>query len=807
MKLCNIAEVAQHATTLNIPLTIVRGGNFNKMKSNLQKIGQHKELFADSRETRVYLLNNIDELDYILSICPNGLHKNLDKLMGMREDLPEKLSSFAIEDMEKMFNTPFSSNPYFLYLVLYAARCTRVNSISTTNNKFYRLLAEISTDKAKTFFESFITIDDEKLVPLFTLENFSINPDKVVEIVDLLNTPEYSALVRYMSQFVVVDSDSIEKVNAKSTLNILNKIYLTKVRRFVRESDRNDYMATILNLAEECGYDHKYLSGFNRNVTEEFFNSNMRLVDFVNTALGNKYYALIENSPQHYAFENLLMYALTHKKFAFLDMLAANIDVVNKMYEDNSYGFTSSILLESNVYENIINLNEVNKKDLVDLLTIKKKSYALVTPTGEKMRITPKELIALAKCGKENIERLYTRLTCKIDEKILILRQLSNVDFNFSSHSTDMDEIENLAKRLSERNIARRIEKIGYDVSYETMMNVLSLPDAFNDIVEQAESSIELDFIVRNKLEIDLDRPLKESLDHFMETDVDCKKLFELLDLSNDFLSKHATNIKNFCLMGNASIVVAYYDGVPKLQREAILKIAKAEMANEMKRFKFFNLDKELEYALSDKERDVWVANETIDKQGIFTYETYGFNDTMLIGVKPGHTCMNYKDGGHKACLLANFDSNKKILFAKVNGAIVGRAIIRLTKSLKEDEKIDKKVEFLDVEKEEVCCDTTTANERLTIFIERPYFSSVNDSTTHLIKKHFVELAMEKAKSMGARLLASNYYGDCGLASTTMNVFISHTKNGVQYMDSFGGENNASHEASYKSHSCYKAEI
>ena len=66
---------------------------------------------------------------------------------------------------------------------------------------------------------------------------------------------------------------------------------------------------------------------------------------------------------------------------------------------------------------------------------------------------------------------------------------------------------------------------------------------------------------------------------------------------------------------------------------------------------------------------------------------------------------------------------------------------------------------------------------------------------------------MEKAKNMGARLLASSNYGDCGLTSTRMNVFISHTKNGIQYMDSFGGENNASQEASYKSHNCYKANI
>ena len=247
MKLSTIANVAQYATELDTPLTIVKGGNFNKMKSNLQKLGQHKELFENSRETRIYLLNDIEELEYILSLCTNGFPTNLDRLMNMRKDLPEKLSSFSIEDMQEMFKVPHR-NAYFLYTVLYAARYKRLNGISTTNNKFYRLLAETSDDEYDKFLRLFLTIDDEKLLPLFTIEGLSINTDKVVDVVDKLNTPEYAALVRYMSQFTIVDSDSIEKVNAKALLNVLNKIYLTKVRKHIAEDERKDYMSSILSL-------------------------------------------------------------------------------------------------------------------------------------------------------------------------------------------------------------------------------------------------------------------------------------------------------------------------------------------------------------------------------------------------------------------------------------------------------------------------------------------------------------------------------------------------------------------------------
>jgi single-stranded DNA-binding protein len=46
-----------------------------------------------------------------------------------------------------------------------------------------------------------------------------------------------------------------------------------------------------------------------------------------------------------------------------------------------------------------------------------------------------------------------------------------------------------------------------------------------------------------------------------------------------------------------------------------------------------------------------------------------------LLGVQPQRMCMSYIDGAYRECLLSAFDSNKKILYAVLNGRIVGRGV------------------------------------------------------------------------------------------------------------------------------------
>lgn len=43
----------------------------------------------------------------------------------------------------------------------------------------------------------------------------------------------------------------------------------------------------------------------------------------------------------------------------------------------------------------------------------------------------------------------------------------------------------------------------------------------------------------------------------------------------------------------------------------------------------------------------------------------------MQIGELVGHTCLSYRDGGYKECLLSAFDANKKVLYLSLNNQFV----------------------------------------------------------------------------------------------------------------------------------------
>jgi hypothetical protein len=788
--LATLAKVATGFATLKTPVTVVKGGNYTKTLSDLQKVSVYKELLENSTNIKSYLLKDINELTALQWFLENDFRlENLETMLSLKERMYEKMSSFSKEDITNTLNEPTYYSAEVLYLALYMYRLKRQHNIATTNTSVAKLFSEI--ENCDVLFNHFMEVDETLLVNLFNLKNFVITAENFEETLLNLNNPEYRALVHYITEYTKISDKELEKVeDLKRVKNLLNKIYLLKLRG-TKYPEYN--IKRVIYLASETNFDTKLLQGFYNNVDETFFEGKMDDLCYLNVSLNGKFHNLIETISRNNVVTKMLVYALKNKKYAFLRLLEENIETVNESFARS----TNCLLLNSNTYENLINLNEINKDDLFELLRLPSKNYAILNDNSL-CKVTPKELIALAKSPVSGICNLYAYLDCRIDTKLLILRQLAYVDYSFTH--MNVETIKKIATKLVEKNLSNRMKE--YNASAVNILNILSLPEEYDAMISQATSELELEFIYRNRETINLEVSLEENLNKFLENDVDCKKMFEVMNLSDSFIKEHEKTIREFCLLGNASIVMTYYGNQTGSQRENILIVAKAEMAGEMKRFKFHDLSKEIEFELSEKDTNVWVENTNKAKGDIFVYETYSFNDTMLIGEKPGHTCMNYKDGSYNECLLANFDSNKKIIFVKLNGTIVGRAIIRLTKSLNSDEIINKKVSFLDVENG----DTTSRNDctaKLTIFVERPYFAHVNDSQKKTIKKMICEMIKNKANEMNARFLASNDYYDCDLEQTKMNVFVSHTKNGVQYMDSFQGSNGVGNEASYKPCTCY----
>lgn len=799
-KLNNMAKVANLSIRIGTPVKVVRQEmEYKDMISRLEQLYVHVETLKNASELKSYLLENIEDLPSIeWTFEKPYILKAIEKLVSESDYFPEKLSSFEKEDFYTMVNC--DGNPFILYLGLYLSRLGRKYEIDTPNT--FSIATNISNiyGDSRSLFETVLKMDEKDLIPLFFVKNFRIDENKFVDTMKLLKEYHYSGLVNYLTGYNTVSSEELIGVDCKNALRLINRIYF-KVRNWLPKNYENYLFGRVLSMASETKYDIKYLNGFYNNVTADFFNRDINIVSYLNVCLGDKYAEFIENAPDVSAFKSLLIYALKNKKFAFLKVMEENLEFLT----NNTYALNKCLLTRQDVYTRYLNLNEINAKDLKDMVLTESVSIDVMDIKNNFIKLTPKEVVVLARAPKM-LQNLYGLLETKIDNKLIILRQLLNTEVPTTYKEREIAF--RVARKLSMRNLSQWRNYYDFEVSGETLLSILSLEEKYDNIIAESKNELELQFIYRNRETINLEVSLEENFKYFMENDLDCKRMFEIMELTPAFLESNKKGIERFCLAGNATIVVTYYNGgnISDKQKTAMLRAAKAEMADEMERFKFFDLEKELEYKLSSEESDIWKNNCTKSSGSIFAYETYSFSDTMLIGVKPDHTCMNYKDGMYRECLLANFDANKKILFAKLNGKIVARAIIRLTKSLKKDEKEKKGVSFLDVEHDTCETNSNGANERLTIFLERFYSSHIDGNMTRQIRSMFVEMLKEKSKEMGARLLTSCDYGDCNssLKSTTMKVFISHTKNGVQYMDSFGGSKNTQEEASYSACSCYK---
>lgn len=167
--------------------------------------------------------------------------------------------------------------------------------------------------------------------------------------------------------------------------------------------------------------------------------------------------------------------------------------------------------------------------------------------------------------------------------------------------------------------------------------------------------------------------------------------------------------------------------------------------------------------------------------------------------------CLSYVDGQYRECLLSSFDSNKKILLAKKNGKVIGRAVIRLTKGrdyLRDDVDAPT-LEFADLTKPpEKRYEDERPADQLTLFLERPYFKNANYSETAVIKQMFISLVRKKAMQMLATpVLAICYEEQCAASDFVRMryaLYISKSKGGAQYLDSLDGQVKVSREGSFK---------
>ena len=292
-----------------------------------------------------------------------------------------------------------------------------------------------------------------------------------------------------------------------------------------------------------------------------------------------------------------------------------------------------------------------------------------------------------------------------------------------------------------------------------------------------------------------------------LTTDADWLDLKEKLAFSDDFVEQNRETVTEFLLQGGAAMVCALYgelDG-QELAVEALRRIVQAELMGQFYKLKYFagDLQREIRYPVSEMQESFWKKNLSLARGAFWAEEVDDFYHTLRLGELPHSTCLSYRTGSQRECLLAAFDSNKKIVLVKKDEAVVARACLRLTKgAFQKPPAVD--FSFADLSQENMDSGKPVTSEKPVLFLESIYTFGLNDIEKEEVMKLAVSLTTQKAAELGVVAVLARRYLGCyerdEYVLAPFYVYISKSKNGWQYLDSLGGAAYTSAKEEYVEH-------
>jgi len=466
-----------------------------------------------------------------------------------------------------------------------------------------------------------------------------------------------------------------------------------------------------------------------------------------------------------------------------------------------------NLLLDRDTYERFLNINTLNSRNLKECAKLqvlsdeKKQVLTWEQYTFDEIRFIAAEDIFYVK--------LYHRLgDLKIDDRLRRIREIAGKKCLLEGKTEE--HLDKLGMMLKEKPVSRWMEKeLGHValLSCQQAVNLLCVWDEIERFIPGIRTGCHADFLVYN-LEKLRDIPdFKSAAEQMPEIDERWKRLNGTLKIGDDFLFKNREGFMRFLCEGGAEIFSAFLSGALDSEREKARRLCVAEIAGRFREVKYYknDLEREIALRLPEEVQQLWMKNMEMKKKPMRLWEEDRLLPIMQIGEVLGQPCLSYRDGKYKSCLLSCFDANKKVVYLSVEGTLVFRAIIRLTKgTFYRTNGKRQRLQFADLTQEDTGAETVNdRKEYLTLFLERPYFKGVSEEKEKEAVWFAVEMLKKKAKQLQAELILSDAYKKFGLeekqfirAKYYMYIFAS--KNGEQYLDSLGGMAGARQEGSYE---------
>ena len=734
----------------------------------------------------LYMMEDPETITYLGNLKKEGCELNAYRFQRILLDAgTDKVSDFSYEQVKAVYFDPLvTDGTAYSYMKYYGEQ-------NVSKEEKEQLVKSIAMCMDVLDFEKAGEKDRMLLVnPVFSSELLldlleNVNNLKILQDQDLMEL--VNTLAGYEAEIRSLNQNQFDQMKERP-VEILEKLRI--VTRYIEKENLTDGLNLWLwneALYEDlCKLERAFTDGAD---PAEVFSSK---VSYVNTLYQNPVSKISLSSLSEEKSE-ILLYAITQKKKAFLNLINEEAELFYDLPN-------ASMLLKKEVYQEYINLNTLNRKNLKDSadLILSRDRFELLA----KREHTFEELKLLC-TAKEAVIRLYEQLTCKCDERLLVLREL--IKRECVPYSFWKGQIEPLAAALSQKPLSRWIREDFWnipDLSYGTALWLLVYREQLKGMEKEITMEQQALYLLKDLALVKECDSLSELKEKLILGDVSWRLLKEKLSFSEEFVQNNAARIGNFLFVGGAEIMETFLERQPS-KIEEIRRLVTAELLGKFDELKYPSGDlmREIDFEVSEEAEKEWKIDRTFTSKNLVLKEETGLLPVMQIGEVPSYSCLSYRSGLNSDCLLSCFDSNKKFFFIRKNGQVVFRAMIRLTKGSYVGDKMRKKIQFADLSgagkpKEE-------EGEELVLFLERYYEKNLayeeQDQAVYLA---FVA-AKEKAKKLGARLVLSCYYQDDvktkEYIKSNYYLYISKSKNGSQYLDSLYGEASVSDSGDYSS--------
>lgn len=510
---------------------------------------------------------------------------------------------------------------------------------------------------------------------------------------------------------------------------------------------------------------------------------------------------------------NIIQYALVNKKRNFLNMIVEGEFSLDELAKFNS--------VDETIYKNYINLNMFNAKELRQLINHNILSYAFwkrydsyLELEGEHRNYNATELLVVSEIIVESKEvykkhffEIFMKLLSKIRSETACIRMrqyIKALDASYISKSVSdyfEDEVkEEIIKKLILCDLPRWKRLVYPKFHASNMLIAESLPviRKCKKVMQEALDESSAYFIITNPDLCAEEDDLNTIKKKFITENKEVLWLKENLGAPDRFYEEYKAETSDFFVSSNLRIANAYLRSLKSKHKYSVLEgkykiVLKAALSGKLKELRYHGdgLSKECSMNINEGIEKVWTSDSSmsVDTEigGIQIYEDTSFNGIMNIGVIPGHTCMNYIDGIYLECLLSYFDGNKKVVYIKdLKGKIIARAVMRLTK-MTYDKNMNTELDFSDVTNQE----SKNGKEIPVIFLERMY-TGFQDKKREAVEKAMFDFVKKKADEAGVEVAVSDDYMKCIFNETftkkQVGIYITKSKAGCQYLDSFGGK-------------------